>query len=52
MENVKIFCKHCGKEIWKDMGKDQQTWMSIRDAEITAICSDCILKQAKGELDE
>lgn len=43
IKTVRFFCRECGKEIWECMQNKDTT--TVKEAEDTAICSDCTLKE-------
>jgi len=43
MKSVRFFCVKCGKEIWTKMPENVKKTISIKEAEETAICSDCFM---------
>ena len=44
MGKVKFFCS-CGKELWQLLSEEDKKTLTIEDAELTCICSDCIIKE-------
>ena len=43
IKTVRFFCRECGIEIWDRMANKDTT--TIKEAEDTAICTDCMLKE-------
>lgn len=39
---VRFFCVKCGKEIWEGMSKEMKETTTIKEAEETALCWDCV----------
>ena len=39
---IKFFCKECSKEIWTNLDKDIKETLTIKEAERTVICWDCL----------
>ena len=40
---VRFFCITCGKEIWKGMSDNMKATTTIKEAEETALCWDCVM---------
>lgn len=40
---VRFFCIKCGKELWKEMSEEMKKTTTIKEAEETAVCSDCFM---------
>lgn len=43
VKSVRFFCSICGKRIWEKMPKEMKKWLTIKEAENTAFCSNCII---------
>jgi len=39
---IKFFCVVCGKEIWQKMSEEMKATTTIKEAEETAVCWDCV----------
>ena len=42
-KGVRFFCIKCGKELWRGMSEEMKETTTIKEAEETAVCSDCFM---------
>lgn len=48
---IKFYCKKCGKEMWELVNFDNIKHLTLEQTERSLICSDCILKEIKEDVD-